>query len=151
MIATWREGWKVTQFHVETGEPISATDEGIEVKYKVGVAARRVRGCGPLAVFVDVRSVVDFVHALAEVNGEDVYKFLHVWSCLYAPSMDRKFWSPMKLDSRRPPGTDFADAVMLRGNGYGIVQKAYGVPRWIRALRRCSEGCAFPDVWKDVT
>ena len=90
--------------------------------YAVNVVTNRQRGCGPLAVFSTLEAAVRFCCPSPLPPNEK-----HIYKCEYIPSSERGLWVPaedeivrlhpgsiVRHSDKYPPGTVFADAVMLR-------------------------------------
>lgn len=124
--STWREGWKWLYGFGDPDAPhffgSPFTPSPLNSLFRRGEVTWRQIECGPISVFVSTAAAADFIQGIVDagmVDARFVDELVALHKVRYAPSFDRKLWAPEWMmtgkteTARVPPGTDFADAVIL--------------------------------------
>ena len=113
----WLAGWKVVEATPPSSKPgwvyESCVASRKKVIYPMGGIARRPEDCGPLCVFVDAESAVDFVR-----QNFPFITSRSVFPCWYRPSTEDRVYFYNEEEhpfSDLPGGTVLAEEVVLCG------------------------------------
>ncbi len=110
-----RRGIKICE--TVSGFSFSAFHDGKVVGYKLGKWTERPEKCGPLAVFNNLISAMDFLSAIKWDNGSKKY-----FKCKYKESNETKLYVPRRSNGYNsgyyertilPEGTVFGDRVKI--------------------------------------